>query len=85
LQVADGSCRLADGTLAGTTLPLLEGVIRLAGWGAPVDQAIAAATLHPRRVLGDHRPLQSLLRGRSLATCLRWRQEPTGLIWRPAA
>jgi N-acetylglucosamine-6-phosphate deacetylase len=85
LLVADGSCRLDDGTLAGTTLPLLEGVIRLAGWGAPVDQAIAAATLHPRRVLGDHRPLQALLLGRPLAACLRWRQEPAGLTWRPAA
>jgi N-acetylglucosamine-6-phosphate deacetylase len=85
LLVNDGSCRLEDGTLAGTTLPLLEGVIRLAGWGAPVDQAIAAATLHPRRVLGDHRPLQALLLGRPLAACLRWRQEPAGLTWRPAA
>lgn len=85
LLVNDGSCRLEDGTLAGTTLPLLEGVIRLAGWGAPVDQAIAAATLHPRRVLGDGRPLPALLRGRPLAACLRWHEEPTGLSWRPAA
>ncbi|MEB3324451.1 MAG: N-acetylglucosamine-6-phosphate deacetylase [Cyanobacteriota bacterium] len=85
LLVADGSCRLEDGTLAGTTLPLLEGVIRLAAWGAPVDQAIAAATLHPRRVLGDHRPLQALLQGCPLTSCLRWRERPSGLTWQPAA
>ena len=85
LLVHDGSCRLEDGTLAGTTLPLLEGVIRLARWGVPADQAIAAATLHPRRVLGDGRPLAALLRGRPLACCLRWRDGKEGLGWQPAA
>lgn len=84
LLVQDGSCRLESGTLAGTTLPLLEGVIRLARWGVPADQAIAAATLHPRRVLGDSRPLESLLRGRPLAACLRWGVEEGDLIWEPA-
>jgi N-acetylglucosamine-6-phosphate deacetylase len=85
LLVADGSCRLEDGTLAGTTLPLLEGVIRLARWGVPVDQAIAAATLHPRRVLGDRRSLGQLLVGRPLGDCLRWRERTTGLVWEQAA
>ena len=85
LQVADGSCRLEDGTLAGTTLPLLEGVIRLARWGVPVDQAIAAATLHPRRVLGDRRPLERLLLERPLGDCLRWGVRATGLSWEQAA
>ncbi|MFN9568457.1 MAG: N-acetylglucosamine-6-phosphate deacetylase [Cyanobacteriota bacterium] len=85
LTVKDGSCRLADGTLAGTTLPLLEGVVRLAHWGVPPDQAIAAATLHPRRVLGDARPLQTLLLGRPLTSCLRWRQGGGGLGWQALA
>ncbi|MFM1798013.1 MAG: hypothetical protein RLZZ117_291 [Cyanobacteriota bacterium] len=84
LLVRDGSCRLEDGTLAGTTLPLLEGVIRLARWGVPAEQAIAAATLHPRRVLGERRPLQALLPGRPLAACLRWTEQEGGLSWRPA-
>lgn len=84
LLVNDGSCRLEDGTLAGTTLPLLEGVIRLAGWGVPPDQAIAAATLHPRRVLGDRRRLEQLLVGRPLGDCLRWRQGAEGLGWEEA-
>jgi N-acetylglucosamine-6-phosphate deacetylase len=84
LLVQDGSCRLESGTLAGTTLPLLEGVIRLARWGVPADQAIAAATLHPRRVLGEKRPLKTLLVGRPLAACLRWGEEEGELIWEPA-
>jgi N-acetylglucosamine-6-phosphate deacetylase len=85
LLVRDGSCRLEDGTLAGTTLPLLEGVSRLAAWGVPAEQAIAAATLQPRRVLGDGRPAAQLLLGRPLADCLRWRDGERGLHWRPAA
>jgi N-acetylglucosamine-6-phosphate deacetylase len=85
LEVRDGSCRLESGTLAGTTLPLLEGVTRLSRWGVPADQAIAAATLHPRRVLGESRPLGTLLVGRPLASCLRWRDGADGLRWHPAA
>ena len=55
LIVEQGSCRLEDGTLAGVTLPLLEAVRRLARWGGDAEGTIAAATLHPRRVLGDTR------------------------------
>ena len=32
LLVENGTCRLEDGTLAGVTLPQLEGVKRLARW-----------------------------------------------------
>ena len=81
----DGSCRLEDGTLAGVTLPLLEGVRRLAGWGAPPERAIAAATLTPRRVLGDHRDSAAMLVGTPLGETLRWRQGTAGLGWRRAA
>jgi N-acetylglucosamine-6-phosphate deacetylase len=72
LLVENGSCRLEDGTLAGVTLPLLEGVGRLAGWSRAPGAAIAAATVLPRRVLGDHRPVQELLLGQPLAETLRW-------------
>jgi hypothetical protein len=61
LIVANGSCRLEDGTLAGVTLPLLEGARRLAGWSGRPEWAIAAATVLPRRVLGERRPLRELL------------------------
>jgi N-acetylglucosamine-6-phosphate deacetylase len=85
LIVQDGSCRLADGTLAGVTLPLLESVRRLAGWGGDPDGAIAAATVQPRRVLGDHRPLATLLRGVPLAETLRWQDRGDGPVGRRAA
>ena len=85
LLVQDGSCRLADGTLAGVTLPLLEGAVRLARWSGRPERAIAAATVLPRRVLGDHRPLPRLLIGRLLTETLRWRQGEEGLQWQSAA
>jgi N-acetylglucosamine-6-phosphate deacetylase len=85
LVVENGSCRLEDGTLAGVTLPLLEGVVRLARWGGRPAAAIAAATVTPRRVLGDRRPLEELLLGRKLEECLRWSQGKEGLAWRRAA
>jgi N-acetylglucosamine-6-phosphate deacetylase len=84
LIVADGSCRLADGTLAGVTLPLLEGVRRLARWSGDPGTAIAAATVLPRRVLGDRRDVCQLLLGRPLAATLRWHQGADGLQWQPS-
>ncbi len=87
LLVEDGSCRLEDGTLAGVTLPLLEGVRRLAAWGGLVAASIAAATLAPRRLLGERQPLEQLLLGLPLADTLRWSTAADGrLDWRrPAA
>ena len=85
LLVDDGSCRLEDGTLAGVTLPLLEGVKRLTSWGAAPERAIAAATVLPRRVLGDERGVQQMLVGTPLAETLRWHQDSTGLLWRRPA
>ena len=84
LIVEGGSCRLEDGTLAGVTLPLREAVRRLAGWSGDADGAIAAATLHPRRVLGDHRPIEALLLGTRLEDSLRWSGEGEALQGRRA-
>ena len=86
LIVQDGSCRLADGTLAGVTLPLLEGVRRLAQWTGEPSRAIAAATVLPRRVLGDDRSLPQLLLGTPLNEALRWHAGAGDLVWqRPRA
>jgi N-acetylglucosamine-6-phosphate deacetylase len=81
LLVEQGTCRLPDGTLAGVTLPLLEGVRRLARWGGEAEAAIAAATVTPRRVLGDDRPIESLLVGLPLAETLRWSGAAPTLAW----
>jgi N-acetylglucosamine-6-phosphate deacetylase len=84
LVVENGSCRLEDGTLAGVTLPLLEGAVRLAGWSGRPELAIAAATVLPRRVLGEQRRVEELLLGRPLVECLRWQAGGDGLRWQRA-
>ncbi len=53
LLVEKGTCRLEDGTLAGVTLPLLEGSRRLATWSGEPAAAIWAATMAPRQVMGN--------------------------------
>jgi N-acetylglucosamine-6-phosphate deacetylase len=70
IEVKNGTCRLADGTLAGTTLPLLAGVQNLVQWGlCSIDGAIALATTAPRLAIDPEadpspldQPLDSLLR-----------------------
>ena len=85
LTVSNGSCRLEDGTLAGVTLPLLEGVMRLARWSGQPAQAIAAATLLPRRLMGGSASAPSALLGLDLVDTLRWRAGDTGLSWQRSA
>ena len=79
IDVVKGTARLADGTLAGTTLPLIEGAKNLVKWGiCSVDEAIALVTQIPRRALS----LPALSPG-SLAQLLRWHYDQTTqqLIW----
>jgi N-acetylglucosamine-6-phosphate deacetylase len=53
MEVRGGTCRLLDGTLAGTALPLLAGVGNLVKWGiCGAERAIALATEAPRRAIG---------------------------------
>jgi N-acetylglucosamine-6-phosphate deacetylase len=53
IEVKNGSARLPDGTLSGTTLPLLRGVQNLVRWNiCEVGAAIALATTAPRNALG---------------------------------
>jgi N-acetylglucosamine-6-phosphate deacetylase len=52
-QVRDGVARLVDGTLAGSTLTMDAALRNLVAYaGAPVHEAIAAATSTPATVLG---------------------------------
>jgi N-acetylglucosamine-6-phosphate deacetylase len=68
IEVIDGTARLADGTLSGTTLPLLVGVQNLVRWGVcGVEEAISLATESPRKAIG----LAGISVGES-AHLLRW-------------
>jgi N-acetylglucosamine-6-phosphate deacetylase len=78
IEVINGTARLADGTLSGTTLPLIEGAMNLVNWEIACEgEAIALVTDAPRRAIG----LPGLAPG-SPAHLLRWRQDTTQqLIW----
>ena len=52
IEVIEGTARLADGTLSGTTRSLLVGIQNLVKWGVcDVGNAIALATTAPRRAI----------------------------------
>jgi N-acetylglucosamine-6-phosphate deacetylase len=69
IEVKQGTARLEDGTLSGTTLPLLVGVQNLVRWGVcSVEMAIAMATETPRKALG----LPGIGPGQSAQHLLRW-------------
>lgn len=79
IEVKNGTARLPDGTLAGTTLPLLVGVQNLVEWGmCGVEEAIALATEAPRRAIA----LPGIAAGES-AKLLRWHldQATSKLTW----
>ncbi|AVH69390.1 N-acetylglucosamine-6-phosphate deacetylase [Nostoc sp. 'Lobaria pulmonaria (5183) cyanobiont'] len=68
IGVQNGTARLADGTLSGTTLPLLVGVQNLVKWGiCDVETAILLATDAPRQGIG----LPGIAKSHS-ANLLRW-------------
>ncbi|CAD5970525.1 N-acetylglucosamine-6-phosphate deacetylase [Planktothrix rubescens] len=72
IEVKEGTARLADGTLSGTTLPLFVGVENLVQWNCcGVGEAIAYATIAPRQALG----IFSLM-GESASQLLRWKLDP---------
>ena len=67
ITVTEGTARLADGTLSGTTLPLLVGVENLVKWGCDLQLAIAMATESPRKAIN----LSGIDLGQQ-ANLLRW-------------
>ena len=52
VEVRDGVARRADGTLAGSVVTMPEAIRALHALGAPLVDAVAAATSVPARVLG---------------------------------
>ena len=80
IEVKKGTARLANGTLAGTTLPLLVGVQNLVKWQlCPLGNAIALGTESPRKAIG----LPGISSGQP-ANFLRWnwQQENSQLYWK---
>ena len=53
VEVRDGVARRADGVLAGSVLTMLEAVRNLHALGAPLAEAVAAASSVPARVAGS--------------------------------
>jgi N-acetylglucosamine-6-phosphate deacetylase len=84
IEVIDGTARLPDGTLSGTTRSLLVGVQNLVAWGiCDVGNAIALATIAPRQALinpVDRKDLADIYVGQ-MANLLRWKSDGTQLSW----
>ncbi len=79
IEVINGTARLPDGTLSGTTRSLLVGVQNLVKWGiCDVGHAIALATISPRHALAKPSPwaidLANDYVGNS-ANLLRWHSD----------
>jgi N-acetylglucosamine-6-phosphate deacetylase len=79
IEIINGTARLKDGTLSGTTLPLLVGVQNLVKWGiCDVETAISLATDAPRQAINlpKFAPNQP-------AELLRWNWDKVGeeLTW----
>ncbi|OUL26997.1 N-acetylglucosamine-6-phosphate deacetylase [Nostoc sp. 106C] len=73
IEVRNGTARLPDGTLSGTTLPLLVGVQNLVQWEiCDVERAIALATDAPRQAIN----LPGISPNQS-ANLLRWHLDET--------
>lgn len=69
IEVKNGIARLADRTLAGTTLPLLVGVQNLVKWGiCHVETAISLATVSPRKAID----MEGII-GSFASQLLRWK------------
>ena len=70
ITVKNGTARLPDGTLSGTTRGLFYGALNLVQWGlCDLEQAITLCTISPRDAIAE--PEKDDLRG-SVARLLRW-------------
>jgi N-acetylglucosamine-6-phosphate deacetylase len=80
IVVTDGTARLHDGTLSGTTRPLMDGADNLVNWGlCDLERAIDLVSHAPRRAIGL--PFWDTTPG-SAYRLLRWSQAEDGTISR---
>ncbi|MGD1938207.1 MAG: N-acetylglucosamine-6-phosphate deacetylase [Cyanophyceae cyanobacterium] len=78
ITVTHGTARLPDGTLSGTTLPLLDGVKKLVDWDlCDSETAIALGTVAPYTAINQ--PTE--ITGQPISHCLRWHQLGRSLSW----
>ncbi len=80
IEVKNGTARLPDGTLSGTTLGLLVGVQNLVKWGiCDLENAISLATIAPRQAISQTPGFAQNQR----ANLLRWNldKETKELTW----
>lgn len=52
IVVRDGRATLSDGTLAGSTITVLDALRNAVSFGIPLEAAVAAATINPARAAG---------------------------------
>lgn len=81
ITIDNGTARLEDGTLAGTTLPLLAAVTHLVQWQiCSWDRAIALGTIAPRQAIGEAiSDIHSGIRvGTQIHHLLRWQTAANG-------
>ncbi|GAB4350270.1 MAG: N-acetylglucosamine-6-phosphate deacetylase [Cyanophyceae cyanobacterium] len=89
ITVQNGTARLPDGTLSGTTLPLLDGVKNLVRWQVcESNLAIHLAAIAPRTALQSCKTLSSEAAiapdpylGQEAKNLLRWHQSGNDLTW----
>lgn len=80
IVVTDGTARLRDGTLSGTTRPLMDGADNLVAWGlCDLERAIDLVSHAPRRAIGL--PPWDTTAG-SADRLLRWSQTGDGMVTR---
>ncbi|MGI0482987.1 N-acetylglucosamine-6-phosphate deacetylase [Geminocystis sp. CENA526] len=78
IEVRNGTAKLPDGTLSGTTLPLFVGAQNLFKWNiTTIEQSIELVTTAPRKAMG----LPCLQVGYP-ANFIRWYEEDKQLQWK---
>ena len=65
VYMKDNLCRLADGTIAGSVITVLDALRNVVSYGIPLETAVASATLHPARAVGIDGSVGSIAAGRN--------------------
>lgn len=58
--VEHGEAKLTNGTIAGSTITLFEGLRRVISYGVPVEEAILGSTIRPAKAVGIEKEVGSI-------------------------